>query len=272
MSRRHRCGVFLAAGSIIAAAILGLPQRAASEEPGAGLTASFEVRFLKSAIDHHFAALRMTELAVGTDAVRDSEISPDEGTAPTPAYPSSEAKSALEEIKSLARRNNRTQREEILMSQNMLRDWYGIDYEPRINAVNRERIALLEQASPGREFDHLFLEIFSRHHFIITVRGVECITSSDLDHDALRRMCRNIVEAQLNDVNEMRTLLCRVHGICDYVPVSGLKGRHIADVGEPGAIDHRFKRITSDEDEDGEHHFDERNRSGKGGKRIFDSH
>ena len=41
------------------------------ERRGRGLTATFEVSYLKTAIDHHFSALRMTELAAGTDEQRD---------------------------------------------------------------------------------------------------------------------------------------------------------------------------------------------------------
>jgi hypothetical protein len=57
---------------------------ARADAPGRGLTAPFEVAFLKMAIDHHFAALRVTGLAAGTDATRDPELSPEEGTSPTP--------------------------------------------------------------------------------------------------------------------------------------------------------------------------------------------
>lgn len=36
-----------------------------STEPGRGLTAQFEIEFMKFTLDHHFAALRITELAAG---------------------------------------------------------------------------------------------------------------------------------------------------------------------------------------------------------------
>jgi hypothetical protein len=48
----------------------------------------------------------------------------------------------------------------------------------------------------------------------------------DLSHDALRGMCRSILEAQLIDIEEMRDLLCREHRICDLIPLDGIKGRH----------------------------------------------
>jgi len=227
--------------------VLIAPHSVTADEPGRGLTASFEVNYLKFTIDHHFAALRMTELAAGTDATRDSAITPSEGTSSTPGFEQTLAKATLDEMKSMARRNNRMQREEILTAQRFLREWYGIEYQPRLSEVNRARIEILEQAQPGDQFNHLFLELFSRHHFIITVRSVKCLTSSELTHDDLERYCRGILEGQLNDIADMRTLLCRNYNICDYQPLRGMKGRHSGDEGE---IDNRFNRLTGDEDED----------------------
>lgn len=215
----------------VSALLVAVPLLASAEEPGTGLTAGFEIRFMREAIDHHFAALRMTELAAGTDPERDSEISGDEGTSPTPETRATVSKAKLDEIRSLARRNNRMQREEILMTQMLLRDWYGIDHQPRLSPTSQAAIELLAQARPGREFDHLFLEVFTRHHFVITARATECLASLDLSHDALRRMCRGILEGQLVDIEEMRELLCREYHICDLIPLSGIKGRHSVEKG-----------------------------------------
>jgi hypothetical protein len=130
--------------------------------------------------------------------------------------------------------------------------------KPHISPVNQARIKILEQAPPGDQFNHLFLEIFSRHHFTISVRAVECLIAADLQHDDLQRMCRSILEAQLLDIDEMRHLLCRHYDICDYQPLSGIKGVHSGDEGEIDARYHRFQDITRDEDEDGEQHYDHR--------------
>ncbi len=83
--------------------------------PGRGLTRDFEIQFIESTIDHHFSALRMTELAVGTAPQRSSAISPADGVAQTPGFPSTH-----------------TQREQILTLQSFLRDWYGISYQPKL--------------------------------------------------------------------------------------------------------------------------------------------
>ncbi len=201
-------------------------QQVPENEPGRGLTAQFEIDYLKFIADHHFAALRMTELAAGTDAVRDAEISPNEGTSPSPSTQPTQAKATLDMIKSLARRANRTQREEILTAQRFLRDWYGINYQPHISAINRERISILEQAQAGDQFNHLFLEVFSRHHYTATTRSLECQVASELRHDALERYCRGIVNGQLMQITEMRNLLCDRFQICDYQPLIDPKGQH----------------------------------------------
>lgn len=232
----------------------------ANRTPGRGLTAQFEVEYLKFAVDHHFAALRMTELAAGTDTTRDPQISNGEGTAPTPGFPAvPQAKATINNIKSLARRNNRTQREEILTAQKFLRDWYGINYEPHISEVNQARIEILTEAQRGDQFNHLFLEIFSRHHFVIAARSLEAVVSRDPEHQALDRYARSILEAQMNDINEMRELLCDRYNICDLQPYVGIKGRHTGDNNEIDNHYNRFNRITRDEDEDGEDHLDGNN-------------
>ena len=234
----------------------GLVSVPAQSAPGRGLTARFEPEYLKFAINHHFAALRMTELAAGTDTTRNTQIRNNEGTAPTPGFPATQAKATLDEIKSLARRNNRAQREEILTAQRFLREWYGINYEPQISPVNQARIEILTEAHPGEQFNHLFLEIFSRHHFVIAARSLEAVVSRELEHQELNRYARSILEVQMNDINDMRTLLCRNFNICDFQPYVGIKGRHAGDDGEIHNRYNRFNNVTRDEDEDGEDHLD----------------
>ena len=207
-------------------ALLILPLPLAADGPGRGLTATFEIDFLKFTIDHHFGALRVTELAAGTDTKRNAEISPTEGTSPSPEYPSTAAKALLDEVQSLARRNNRMQREEILTAQAFLREWYGITYEPRLTDDAVEAIERLEGTEAGKAFDVEFMEIFSRHHFMIVQAATACLVASELRHHALRRLCRGFLENQVNDIDEMRHLLCEPYGICDYQPLEGMEGQH----------------------------------------------
>ena len=115
------------------------------------------------------------------------------------------------------RKANRTQGEEIA-AQRLLREWYGITREPGLREPGRQIISLLESRSAGASFDQAYLMLFSRHHFQIAQRSLECFAGRDLEHDDLRRMCRNIVEMQILEIEEMRQLLCRQFGDCDYIP------------------------------------------------------
>lgn len=81
---------------LLAAAVV--PGLALGDQPGRGITRPFEIDYLKFIIDHHFAALRMTEVAAGTDPNRDAAISAHEGTSPTPGFSASADKAQLEEI------------------------------------------------------------------------------------------------------------------------------------------------------------------------------
>jgi uncharacterized protein (DUF305 family) len=209
---------------IFPVALLILPLPLFADGPGRGLTATFEIDFLKFTIDHHFGALRVTELAAGTDTKRNAEISPKEGTSPSPEFPSTPAKELLDEVKSLARRNNRMQREESLTAQMFLREWYGITYEPRLTDDAVEAIEHLEGTEAGKAFDIEFMEIFSRHHFMIVQASTACLVASELRHHELRRLCRGFLENQVNDIDEMRHLLCERYGICDYQPLEGMEG------------------------------------------------
>lgn len=225
LSIHRKCLIIVAIGAMAFSS-------ARADEPGRGLTAHFEISYLKMISDHHFSALRMTELAAGTDTTRDSAISPIEGTSPTPDKAPVQAKALSEELKSLARRNNRMQREEILTALGFLRDWYGIEYRPRIDRRGQAQIELLEQAPTGAEFDHLFMEVLSRHHFLALEPSTRCQVAREITHETLQRYCSGIVHAQINDISDMREMLCRDFSICDYQPTVGLKGRHSGGEGQ----------------------------------------
>jgi uncharacterized protein (DUF305 family) len=208
------------------ASALTAPLIAHAGEPGRGLTAGFEVEFMQMTIDHHYAALRMTELAAGTDMQRNGQLSPDEGTSPTPGFAATPAKATLDDVKSLARRNNRMQREEILTLQGFLRDWYGVQYQPKLRPQSRAMIQALERARPGADFNHLFLEMFSRHHFTLMQPVNGCLTASDLRHEDLRRECRAMWHSQMADIDMMRDELRKHFGIHDYQPFKGREPLH----------------------------------------------
>lgn len=209
-----------------AAVLAASTQIASADDPGAGITARFEIEFMQMAIDHHFGALRITEFAAGTDVQRNPDIAAGEGVALTPGFAATPAKGTLDDLKSLARRNNRMQREEIMSLQRMLKDWYGIDYRPRVRDDMRMMITLLERAQPGAEFNHAFYEVFSRHHYMLMEPVNACMTGTDLRHHELRRECQGMWHSQIADIDMMRHELKKHFGIADYQPFNGAQPLH----------------------------------------------
>lgn len=197
---------------------LAAPLRVLADQPGRGLTAPFKVDLMKLVIDHHFAAMRMTELAAGTDPQRDAAVAPTEGTSPTPGFGATQANASLDDLKSLARRNNRMQREEIATLQTYLREWYGIAHEPQVRPDGAQLIRVLAQSGRSEAFDHAFFEVFSRHHYTLLQPLNGCLTGSELTHDELRRLCSQAWHSQTEDIEEMRQELERSFSISDYRP------------------------------------------------------
>lgn len=190
----------------------------AADTPGRGISAEFEVAFMRFTIDHHFAAMRMTELAAGTDPQRDAEILPTEGTSQTPGFQASPGRAQDDAIRSLARRNNRMQREEIGMLQRMLRTRYGVDHRPQVPASGRVLIEALEASGNGAGFEQAFLKAFSRHHYTLLGPINGCMTATDPKHHELRRLCSMMWHSQTGDIEEMREMLDRRFGVPDWRP------------------------------------------------------
>lgn len=189
-----------------------------SQEAGRGLTADLEVGYLQFIIDHHFAALRLTELAAGTEEIRQSEITDEEGVSPTPETDALEGRAEREELRSLARKVNNRDREEILTAQRYLEEWYGIQHHPRLTEGDEVLIRELDQAQGGSDFDGLFLEVLSVHHYRATVATLNCIVGRDIAHDQLYRFCKSILEQALLEIDDMRELLLSEFGIEDFQP------------------------------------------------------
>jgi uncharacterized protein (DUF305 family) len=208
---------FLGATVLLTSVLISAPTQAAG--PGNGRTAPFERSYLKFIIDHHFSALRMTELAAGTDIERDPHVNnPREGTAPTPNTAPTPAKASSEEIKSMARMANRTQREEIAKAQRFLLEWYGVAHVPQVSAAGRRQIQALMHERPGAQFDKAFLTNFSNHHYLALAPSQDCRVKFDLKHEELKHYCEGIVQNQTRQINDMRAQLCERFNVCGYQP------------------------------------------------------
>lgn len=217
-----------ALSALLLPALVAMPARA--EGPGRGMTAQFEREYLTFIIDHHYSALRMTELAAGTDTQRDPEVdNPQEGTSPTPGTAETRAKAGKEDIKSMARMANRMQREEILRAQKFLREWYGATHTPTVRQDGQQLIQLLEQAAAGAQFEQTFLQVFSNHHYAAMGPSLDCRVKSDTKHHQLTEYCEGIVNNQVREVNDMREMLCEQFSVCDYQPTAATRSQSSAN-------------------------------------------
>lgn len=172
-----------------------------------------DVNFLEFTIDHHFSALRMTELAAGTDVVGTTS-----GFAGSPeTFPPTPPKGTDPVVLSVATEANAAQRREILEMQGFLQTYYGIDnFPPIVLPNNQVMIDTLTRVAPGDPFNIAFLELFSEHHAELIPPSRECVARSP--HPDIRALCSNMIASQTRQIAEMQAELRNVYGISTGVP------------------------------------------------------
>lgn len=199
----RRAGSRLALAGLLAASIGGWAGTAqAIPSPP---SPADEPAFMEFVIDHHFSALRMTELAAGTSA-----------TAPTAGFPATPAKATDPLVLQLSITNNAMQRTQIGTLQGFLQDFYSISYQPQLMPSGHTLIGVLDAAAPGDPFDIAFLEAFSDHHASLLGPAQAC--TSEAPHAALRQLCGAMVQSQGRDIAMMQSRLCEAFGICGFAP------------------------------------------------------
>lgn len=166
-----------------------------------------EVQYLEFTIDHHYSALRMTELAVGTDSVGSSSNfagSPD-------VYAATPAKATDPVAVQVATTANAAQRKEIVKGQSFLQTYYGIDFIPTLQPPLEPLVSYLDQTASGDPFNIAFLEDFSGHHATLIPASQQCTTEAV--HAEVQAYCASIVASQTMQISQMRTELADVYGI-----------------------------------------------------------
>lgn len=192
-----------------------------------------EVSYLEFTIDHHFTALRMTELAAGTAAVGSSSNyagSPNV-FAPTPA------KATDPVALTIATMANMGQRREIVEAQGFLQTYFGISYVPSVQSYLAPPVQFVNQASAGDPFNIAFLETFSGHHATLVPSSQECAIAAP--DSPVRDYCAGIVASQTRQIGQMRAELASVYGIVDVpyetVPLPASFGGTPTQVPEPAS-------------------------------------
>jgi uncharacterized protein (DUF305 family) len=154
----------------------------------ASVRAGLEINYLKFVADHHLSGVMMAELCV-QKAVH----------------------AELREHCQMAAQNQRQETELVL---SLLRQYYGIEYEPSVEGEGR--MTQLERLS-GAEFEIRFLEEFPRHHKTVIQQSQPLATNAV--HEEVRQMAANIIRNQTQGAIQLVTWKCVWHGDCN--PVAG---------------------------------------------------
>lgn len=153
-------------------------------------SAKVEVDYMRFTADHHTMGIEMAQLCL--------------------------AKAYRPELLELCRRNLADQTRERAEVLQWLRDWYGINYQPRISANGRRDIALLAAEPDGDPFQIRFLYVFPKHHENIVQKSERLLP--EMFHPPLRQLASNIIVNQTRDINDMRSWACAWYGDCHTVP------------------------------------------------------
>jgi uncharacterized protein (DUF305 family) len=156
----------------------------ASTEARAGL----EINYLKFVADHHLMGVMMAELCV--------------------------QKAVHAELRQHCQMAAQHQQEETELVLSLLRQYYGIEYEPAVEGEGR--MTQLERLS-GAEFEIRFLEEFPRHHKTVIQRSQPLATNAV--HEEVRQMAANIITNQTQGAIQLVTWKCVWYGDCN--PVAG---------------------------------------------------
>jgi len=171
--------------AVLAATLLAVsPAAAAAPAPDRG-AAKFEVKFMTQMIDHHAMAVEMGEMCLD--------------------------KAVHDELRSMCEEIIASQSQEIEQMQSWLSDWYDTTHEPEMKPGDMkmmERLAALE----GEEFEIAFMEMMIQHHQQAIREAGQCVQRAY--HDELKNLCRQIIEAQQQEIAQMQTWLCEWYQMC----------------------------------------------------------
>lgn len=146
----------------------------------------FEINFLQTMIDHHFGAIKMSELCEG--------------------------RTVHAELKEMCDMIIAAQSQEIATMQSWLRDWYGINEEP---TLTRKALRQVEHLSglTGEEFEKEYMSMMIEHHSMAARMAVDCLNQAY--HPEMLDMCSRMLAAQGNEIVQLRLWLMLWYGIDD---------------------------------------------------------
>lgn len=189
---RRVAAAAVAAGVLLALAVVAPTPAGAQSAARNEAIATYEVAFMKEMIVHHHMAIMMSEVCVE----RAGEL--------------------RQELVELCEQIIETQHHEVAMMQSWLDQWYGITGFLPHDEMDPDMMEMLDmmRAMPAEEFERFFLEDMIVHHSGALQPARQC--KGRAHHPQLKELCRDIVEMQVAEIDQMRTWLCAWFGECSY--------------------------------------------------------
>ncbi len=146
----------------------------------------FEINFLESMIDHHFGAVKMSELCTGRTV-------------------HAELQQMCDSIKT-------GQTAEIQKMQGWLQSWYGVSHEPRLDRRTQRQIEELSRLN-GAEFEKAYMTMMVRHHSMAVPMALDCLNQAY--HPEMLNMCAMMLGMQGDEIAQLRIWLQQWYSIND---------------------------------------------------------
>lgn len=146
----------------------------------------FEINFLESMIDHHFGAIKMSELCDG--------------------------RTVHGELKAMCDMIKTAQAAEIREMQGWLRTWYGVTHEPRLDQKTQRQVEELSRLS-GAAFEKAYMTMMIKHHSMAAMMAIDCLNQAY--HPDMLNMCAKMLCDQGDEIAQLRLWLQQWYGIND---------------------------------------------------------
>lgn len=146
----------------------------------------FEINFLKTMIDHHYGAIKISELCKG--------------------------RTIHAELQAMCDQVIAAQSAEITKMQGWLQSWYGESETPSLTAKARRQVESLSKLS-GAAFEKAYMATLIDHHSMAVTMALDCLNQAY--HPEMLNMCAMMMAAQGDEIMQLRLWLQQWYGIND---------------------------------------------------------
>lgn len=146
----------------------------------------FEINFLTTMIDHHYGAVKLSELCKG--------------------------RTVHAELQKMCDMIIMAQTAEIEEMQGWLKSWYGINHEPALDRKTRRQVEHLTRHT-GAKFEKTYMSILIPHHSMAAHMAIDCLNQAY--HPEMLDMCAKMLGDQGDEIAMLRLWLMQWYGIND---------------------------------------------------------